>query len=82
MKKEAVIKFKKYYSKHLELFVSPHILCDDCPLDAGTEFGLSCENFIFELFGVRLEKHICCDSKLYISKKCLQKYARECTNKI
>ena len=45
-------KFKKYYSKHLDCFCFPH-KCDKCPLNEGLDFGMSCDIYFSEIFGIQ-----------------------------
>lgn len=44
-------KFKKYYSKHLGCFSCNE--CDKCPLNEGLEFGMSCDIYFSEIFGIQ-----------------------------
>ena len=44
-------KFKKYYSKHLDCFSCNE--CSKCPLNEGLEFGMSCDIYFSEIFGIQ-----------------------------
>lgn len=61
-------KFKKYYSKHLECFLSDN--CSKCPLNEGVAFGMFCDLYfsaIFEVGGV-----VTCGSRREMCRKLLK----------
>ena len=71
-------KFKKYYSKHLECFLSDN--CSKCPLNEGVAFGMFCDLYfsaIFETGGV-----VTCNTRREMCRKLLkEKYLKQ-LNKI
>ena len=61
-------KFKKYYSKHLECFLSDN--CSKCPLNEGVAFGMFCDLYfsaIFETGGV-----VTCNTRREMCRKLLK----------
>lgn len=71
-------KFKKYYSKHLECFLSDN--CGKCPLNEGLDFGLLCNLYfstIFEVGGVRT-----CNARREMCRKLLKEKYVNRVNKI
>ena len=71
-------KFKKYYSKHLECFLSDN--CSKCPLNDGVAFGMFCDLYfsaIFEKTGV-----VTCGSRREMCRKLLKEEYVNCVNKI
>ena len=71
-------KFKKYYSKHLECFLSNK--CCKCPLNEGVAFGMFCDLYfsaIFETGGVRS-----CNTRREMSRKLLKEEYVNYINKI
>ena len=71
-------KFKKYYSKHLECFLSDN--CSKCPLNEGVAFGMFCDLYfsaIFETGGVRT-----CNARREMCRKILEEKHINYVNKI
>ena len=71
-------RFKKYYSKHLECFLSNK--CSTCPLNEGLNFGMFCDLYfsaIFETGGV-----VTCNTRREMCRKLLKEEYVNCVNKI
>ena len=71
-------RFKKYYSKHLECFLSNK--CSTCPLNEGLDFGMFCDLYfsaIFETGGV-----VTCNTRREMCRKLLKEEYVNCVNKI
>ena len=71
-------KFKKYYSKHLECFLSDN--CSKCPLNEGVAFGMLCDLYfsaIFEKTGV-----VTCNTRREMCRKLLKEEYVNRVNKI
>ena len=71
-------RFKKYYSKHLECFLSDN--CGKCPLNEGVAFGMFCDLYfsaIFEIGGVRT-----CNARREMCRKLLKEKHINYVNKI
>ena len=71
-------RFKKYYSKHLECFLSDN--CSKCPLNEGVAFGMFCDLYfsaIFEVGGV-----VTCNTRREMCRKLLKEEYVNRVNKI
>lgn len=79
MNKETIVRFKKYYSKHLKSFDCDK--CTDCPLNDGLKVGMHCGDYFQAIFGVKNIES--CSYRKYLSKKMLEQYLKkEYKNKI
>ena len=75
---KVIKRFKKYYSKHLNRFSYDE--CNRCPLNEGLAFGMYCDSYFYEIFG--LEGYSGCYVRREKSKSMLKKECVKRVNKI